>query len=82
MLKDALIHAPILKIVDPKLPFDVYTNAFIDAIGAVLLQDSQLIAYESKKLINAEKNYPLHTLDIFAIVHTLNLYAIVHALKT
>ena len=42
--------APILSVVDPHKPFVIETDSSVMAVGAVLLQDGHLIAYESKKL--------------------------------
>jgi hypothetical protein len=72
-LKDALTSAPVLKIPDLSKPFQVIADASDYAIGAILLQDGRPVAYESKKLNSAQKNY--HTTD-------KELLAVVHALKT
>ena len=54
-VKAALVNAPILSIEDPKLPYEVWTDASTTGIGAVLLQREpdgtpRVIAYESKRL--------------------------------
>ena len=51
--------------------FMVCTNALLEGVGAVLMQASCIIAYESRKLKDHELNYPTHDLEIIAIVHTL-----------
>ena len=38
----------------------LYTNASDLAIGAVLMQDKEIIAYEYRKLNSVELNYPVH----------------------
>ena len=49
-LKQKLISAPILKIVDPDKEFVVCTDACKEGLGGVLLQENSVIAYESRKL--------------------------------
>ncbi|CAI7773723.1 unnamed protein product [Closterium sp. NIES-53] len=77
-LKNFLVSPPVLRIVDPSKPFEVVIDAFDFAIGAVLLQDFgnglQPIAYESRKLQAAERNYPIHDKEMLAIIHAFKLW--------
>lgn len=59
---------PILKVLDPKGHFMVVTNASREGLGGVLMQDGQVIAYESQKLKNYEQNYAPHDLELATIV--------------
>lgn len=72
-LRAALTSAPVLAFPDPSLPFTVGTDASDYAIGAVLQQDLgkglQPIAFLSRKLNSAERNYPVHEKELLAIVH-------------
>ena len=70
-LKVAIATAPVLVVVDPCKPFVVETNASASAVGAVLLQDRRPIAFESKKLNNAQRNYSAYECELYAIVHAL-----------
>ena len=70
-LKVALATAPILAIVDPQKPFVVETDASAKAIGAVLIQDGLLVAYESKKLNHAQQNYSTYERELYAIIYAL-----------
>ena len=70
-LKVAIATAPILAVVDLHKPFVVETDASSTAIGAVLLQDGRPIAFESKKLNQAQQNYSTYERELFAIVHAL-----------
>ncbi|MCO5564352.1 hypothetical protein L7F22_018012 [Adiantum nelumboides] len=70
-LKVALASAPILAIVDPTKPFVVETDASDRAIGAVLLQDGQPVAFVSKKLDKAQHNYSIYERELYAIIHAL-----------
>ncbi|GJP35891.1 hypothetical protein CLOM_g20434 [Closterium sp. NIES-68] len=66
------------EIADPERPFEVVTDASDIAIEAVLLQDFgdglQPIAYESRKLQSAERNYPVHDKEMLAIVHAFKIW--------
>lgn len=74
-LKQAIIQGPILILPDPKLPYVVTTDASGYAIGAMLGQDQgkglQPIAFLSKKMLPAEKNYPVHEQELLAIICAL-----------
>ncbi|KAL3687944.1 hypothetical protein R1sor_014253 [Riccia sorocarpa] len=71
-LKDALLHAPILKWYDPSKPIKVATDASGSAIGAVLQQEWEdgwhPVAYFSRKLLPAERNYHTTEREELAIV--------------
>jgi hypothetical protein len=75
-LKLALTTAPVLALPDtsPDATFDLYTDASIIGIGAVLSQYGHPIAYESRKLQPAEQNYPVHELELLAVVHALRTF--------
>ncbi|GMG15863.1 unnamed protein product [Phytophthora fragariaefolia] len=64
-IKESLLHAPILALPDPDRPFSVVGDASDFAIGCALLQAyaegrERVIAFESRQLKAAEKNYPVH----------------------
>ena len=77
-LKQALTSAPVLKVADPKVPFHVYTDASGFAIGGWLGQDEgqgcRPVAYESRKMTPAERNYPVHEQELLAVVHVLRTW--------
>ncbi|GJP81572.1 hypothetical protein CLOP_g11720 [Closterium sp. NIES-67] len=77
-LKRFLTTPPVLWIADPCRPFELITDASDLAVGAVLLQDFseglQPIAYESRKLDPAERNYPVHDKELLAIVHAFKVW--------
>jgi hypothetical protein len=74
-LKQAVSTAPVLALPDEHLPFVIRTDASGYALGAELLQDQgkglQPIAYMSKKMLPAEKNYPVHEQELLAIICAL-----------
>ena len=75
-LKIAMSHTPILVHPRMDLPFTVTTDASGFAIGAVLSQDhgngQQPVAFMSKKMLPAERNYPTHDKELLAIVRALS----------
>ncbi|XP_070057387.1 uncharacterized protein [Nicotiana tomentosiformis] len=62
-LKMAISSSPVLAL--PKLakPFEVQTNVSDYALGGVLLQEEHPMAYESRKLKDAERRYAAHEKD-------------------
>ena len=56
---------------NPSKEFVVCTDASLDGLGAVLMQDGRVIAYESRKLKDHEINYPTHDLELAAVMHAL-----------
>lgn len=75
-LKTAVTTAPVLKVPDtgPEATFELYTDASLVGIGAVLEQDGQPVCFESRKLNPAERNYPIHELELLAVVHSLRAF--------
>ena len=74
-LKIAVSRQPVLILPDPSKPYVVTTDASGYAVGAWLGQDQgqglQPIAYLSKKMLSAERNYPVHEQELLAIVIAL-----------
>lgn len=71
-IKALLCSEPILKIFDPDLPINIYTDASIKGVGAVLKQDdkdgnSKPVAYFSKKLTETQKRKKAIYLECLAI---------------
>jgi hypothetical protein len=71
-LKEKLITAPIVQYPDFEKPFYLYTDALTIGIGSVLAQKSEkrehVIAYTSRTLTPAEKNYGVSELECLAVV--------------
>ena len=78
-LKKALSSAPVLRTFDPSRRSILTTDASGLAVAAILTQPDDLgyqhpIAYESRKLTAAERNYPAHILELLAVVHALRVF--------
>ena len=71
-LKVALCEAPVLCLPDLNADFVLETDASNIAVGAVLQQDKgqglQPVSYFSRKLNSAERNYPVHEREQYAVV--------------
>ena len=74
-LKHALTHTPVLAPPDYSKPFVVTCDASKYAIGAVLSQgegkDMRVVAYESRKMNDAETRYDTHDRELLAVIHAL-----------
>ncbi len=55
-MKHAFISAPVLRLPDPDLPYEVIADASINGIGAVLVQEGHPVAFYSRKSSPAERN--------------------------
>lgn len=68
VLKALIVKAPILKFPDPKIMFQVETDASAKAIGAVLTQKGHPVAFASRLLNKAEERYSTTDREALAIV--------------
>ena len=75
-VKESLLHAPILALPNSDRPFSVVRDASDFAIGSALLQTDvdgreRVIAFESRQLKAAEKNYPVGDKALLAMKYAL-----------
>ncbi|KAL0373943.1 UNVERIFIED_CONTAM: Transposon Tf2-12 polyprotein [Sesamum radiatum] len=73
-LKRAMVTDPVLALPDMSKPFVVETDASDFALGGVLMQDGHPVAFESRKLKDAERRYSAHEKELLAVVHCLRLW--------
>ncbi|XP_048229279.1 uncharacterized protein LOC125369916 [Ricinus communis] len=73
-LKNRLITAPILTLPIQGGEYVVYTDASLNGLGCVLMQNGRVIAYASRQLKPHERNYPTHDLELAAIIHALKTW--------
>ena len=70
-LKSKLVSAPILRLPNPSLPYEIMSDASKYAVGAVLMQkyDDGVhpVAFFSKQMNSAEQRYPVHEQELLAI---------------
>lgn len=70
-LKKTLANPPVLAYADYSRPFVLHTDASSKGLGAVLYQKHDgkdcVIAYASRSLKQAERNYPAHKLEFLAL---------------
>ena len=84
ILIQAFVTAPILALPDHSRPFRLITDASDFATGTILeqldaLNHWHLVAYHSKSLQPAERNYEIHDKELLAIVRVLEIFR--HYLK-
>ena len=63
--------APILTLPVEDKNFIVYCDASYFGLGAVLMQERNVIAYASRQLKMHERNYPTNDLELAAVVFAL-----------
>ena len=75
-LRQTMITSPVLILPDHEKPFTLITDASDYATGAILQQRDALgrahpVAYYSKSLQPAERNYEIHDKELLAIIQAL-----------
>ncbi|KAA3447270.1 DNA/RNA polymerases superfamily protein [Gossypium australe] len=73
-LKALLTEAPVLVQSEPGEEFVVFSDASLNGLGCVLMQEGQVIAYVSRQLKPHEMNYPTHDLELATIVFALKIW--------
>ena len=70
-LKEKLMTGPILVVPDSYKPFVVECDACGDSIGAMLQKDGHVVAYESRRLRDAELYFGVYEKELLAVIHAL-----------
>lgn len=73
-LKKLITSHPILKYPDFNKDFKLNTDASNNAIGSVLLQDNNPIAYASRTLNSHEKNYSTTEKELLAVIWAIKYF--------
>lgn len=73
-LKIAVASEPVLRLPEFEKPFEVHTDASDRAIGGVLVQEGHPVAFESRKLKDAEMRYSTHEKEMTAVIHCLQTW--------
>ncbi|KAL0533824.1 hypothetical protein IC582_028095 [Cucumis melo] len=73
-LKQKLVTAPVLTVLDGSGSFVIYSDASKKGLGCLLMQQGKLVAYASRQLKSHEQNYLTHDLELAAVVFTLKIW--------
>ncbi|KAA0055470.1 DNA/RNA polymerases superfamily protein [Cucumis melo var. makuwa] len=73
-LKKRLVRAPILTLPVTGKEYMIYCDASRKGLGCVLMQEGKVIAYTSRQLKKHECNYPIHDLELAAVVLALKIW--------
>ena len=52
----------------------MYCDASGTGLGCMLMQEGRVIAYDSRQLKKHELNYPIHDLELVAVVHAIKIW--------
>ena len=72
-LKAFLTEAPVLTQPTCGKEYVIFSDASLNRLGYVLMQEGKVVAYASRQLKPHEKNYPTHDLELDAIVFALKI---------
>uniref|UniRef100_A0A0N5C294 RNA-directed DNA polymerase n=1 Tax=Strongyloides papillosus TaxID=174720 RepID=A0A0N5C294_STREA len=73
-LKEALINATTLSPPDNTKNYTIFTDASFQDLGAALVQQDKPIAFASRSLKPAEKNYPIIKLEALGLIYALKQF--------
>ncbi|WP_255573124.1 RNase H-like domain-containing protein [Enterobacter cloacae complex sp. GF14B] len=70
-LKEKLTTGPVLTLPDLQKSFEVYCDACGRSLGAVLMQEGHVIAYESRLFSRPEMTAQIYEKELLAVIHAL-----------
>ena len=73
-LKAFLTEAPVLTQPTYGKEYVIFSDASLNGLGCVLMQEGKVISYASRQLKPHEKNYPTYDLELAAIVFALKIW--------
>ena len=73
-LKAFLTKASVLTQLTNGKEYVIFSDASLNGLGCVLMQEGKVVAYASRQLKPHEKNYPMHDLELAAIVFALKIW--------
>ena len=73
-LKAFLTEAPVLTQPTCGKEYVIFSDASLNGLGCVLMQEGKVVAYASRQLKPHEKNYPTHDLELVSIVFALKIW--------
>ena len=73
-LKAFLTEASVLTQPTCGREYVIFSDASLNGLGCVLMQEGKVVAYASRQLKPHERNYPTHDLELAAIVFALKIW--------
>ena len=73
-LKAFLTEASVLTQPTYGKEYVIFSDASLNELGCVIMQEGKVVAYTSRQLKPYEKNYPTHDLDLATIVFALKIW--------
>ena len=73
-LKAFLTEAPVLTQPTCGKEYVIFSDALLNGLGCVLMQEGKVVAYASRQLKPHGKNYPTHDLELTVIVFALKIW--------
>ena len=73
-LKEFLTEAPVLTQPTYGKEYVIFSDASLNGLGCVLIQEGKVVAYASRQLKPHEKNYPMQDLELVAIMFALKIW--------
>ena len=73
-LKAFLTEASVLTKSTYDKEYVIFSDALLNGLGCVLMQEGKVVPYASRQLKPHEKNYPTHDLELAAIVFALKIW--------
>ena len=67
-LKELVTSAPTLAMPNPKLPFQLYSDASLEGSGGVLMQNRRVVAYTGHKFSDVERRWSATDQESYALV--------------
>ena len=73
-MKAFLTEALVLAQLTYSKEYVIFSDASLNGLGCVLMQEGKVVAYALRQLKPHEKNYPTHDLELAAIVFALKIW--------
>ena len=72
-LKNRLVTTPVLILPTVGVGYVVFSDASKQGLRCILMQNGRVIVYASRQLKKHETNYPIHDLELAAVVFALKI---------
>lgn len=69
-----MLSAPILTLPSPGKGFTIYSDACKTPLACVLMYKGEVLVYASRQLKPFEENYPMHDLELAAVIFALKIW--------